>query len=230
MNAQPVDLTPAQIARMVDLSAVRADSTENEVRLLAHMARQYHCACASALPCYTPLLVSLLCSQMETRVGGNVGFPSGGSTTPIKVAQARAFLDMGCGELDMVMAIGMLRSGLDAYVRDDIRAVIEVAEGVPVKVILECHYLTDDEIRRACVACAEAGASFIKTSTGWTPTGATLENVALIKSCVGDAISIKAAGGIRSLDTIREMYQLGARRFGIGLRSAPLMLGTDWAE
>jgi deoxyribose-phosphate aldolase len=224
MDLQNAVLTRGQIARMVDLSAVRTDSTEHEVQLLARMARQYACACASALPCFTPLLVSLLCSQMETRVGGNVGFPAGGATTATKVAEARAFVDMGCGELDTVMNVGMLRSGHDAYVLEDIRAVIEAANGVPVKVILECYYLTDDQIRRACELCIEAGAAFVKTSTGWAPTGATLENVALIKSCVGDRIGIKAAGGIRSLETIRDMYRLGARRFGIGLRSAALIL------
>jgi deoxyribose-phosphate aldolase len=217
-------LSQEQIARMVDLSAVRADSSEAEVRTLARMARAYGCACASALPCFTPLLVELLCSQMDTRVGGNVGFPSGGSTTVVKVAEAREFVNAGCGELDMVLAIGKLRSGRDAYVLDDMLAVVEAADGVPVKVILECHYLSQDQIRRACAMAVEAGAAFVKTSTGWAPTGATLENIALIKSCVGDSVGIKAAGGIRSLETIREMYQLGARRFGIGLRSAALIL------
>ena len=91
---------------------------------------------------------------------------------------------------------------------------------MPVKVILECHYLSDDEIRRACELCIEAGAAFVKTSTGWAPTGATLENIALIKSCVGDAIVIKASGGIRGFETLKGMYRRGARRFGIGLRTA----------
>jgi deoxyribose-phosphate aldolase len=98
--------------------------------------------------------------------------------------------------------------------------VVGVAGDAPVKVILECHYLSDDQIRAGCELCIQAGASFVKTSTGWAPTGATLENLALIKSCVGDAIAIKAAGGIRSLDMVMEMYRLGARRFGIGLSSA----------
>ena len=219
MVTSGTDLTTAQIARMVDLSAVRANSTEDEVRAVAQMARAYRCACASTLPAFTPLLVELLCSQMETRVGGNVGFPAGGTTTAMKAAEASAFINAGCGELDMVIAIGMLLSGRDAYVLDDMRAVVEAADGVPVKVILECHYLSDDQIRRACAMAIEAGASFVKTSTGWTPTGATLENIALIKSCVGDAVAIKAAGGIRSLETIRQMYDLG--RGGSGLACGP---------
>jgi deoxyribose-phosphate aldolase len=97
---------------------------------------------------------------------------------------------------------------------------VDVAGQTPVKVILECHYLSDDQIRAGCELCIQAGAAFVKTSTGWAPTGATLENVALIKACVGDRIAIKAAGGIRSLKTVTDMYRLGARRFGIGLSSA----------
>jgi len=128
---------------------------------------------------------------------------------------------MGCDELDMVINLGLLRSGQYQRVLDDIRGVVEVANGVPVKVILECHYLTDAEIRKGCELCIQAGAAFVKTGTGWAPTGATLENVALIKACVGDAIGIKASGGIRGLETLTEMYRRGARRFGIGLRSAP---------
>ena len=225
MADEGVVLTVQEIARMVDLSAVRADSDEHEVRTLAQMAAQYGCACASTLPSHTPLLVELLSAEPAVRIGGNVGFPAGGTTTAMKALEARELLRMGCGELDMVINIGMLRSGHDAYVLDDIRAIVDAAAGAPVKAILECHYLSEDQIRRACELCIEAGAAFVKTGTGWAPTGATLENIVLIKSCVGDAIGIKAAGGIRSLETIRAMYRLGARRFGIGLRSAPLILG-----
>jgi deoxyribose-phosphate aldolase len=96
---------------------------------------------------------------------------------------------------------------------------------VVVKVILECHYLSENQIRKGCELCIEAGASFVKTSTGWAPTGATLKNVAQIKSCVGEALAIKAAGGIRDLDTVMEMYRLGVRRFGIGLSSAIRIFG-----
>ncbi len=218
-------LTAKEIARLVDLSAVRADSDEEEVQALAEMARRYTCAGASTLPSLTPLLVELLAGEPSVRIGGNVGFPSGGTTTMVKVAEARELVRMGCGEIDMVINIGMLRSGRYAYVLDDIRAIVEAAGPLPVKAILECHYLSEDEIRRACESCIKAGAAFVKTSTGWAPTGATLENIALIKSCVGDDIGIKAAGGIRSHHTIRAMYELGARRFGLGLRSAPLILG-----
>jgi deoxyribose-phosphate aldolase len=215
-----MQFTLPQVARMIDLSAVRADTTETEVRALADMAREYQCICATTLPAYTPLLKQLLADAPQVRVSGNVSFPSGAATRGIKIAEAKELLQMGCDELDMVINVGLLRSGRDQAVLDDIQGVVESAGDVPVKVILECHYLSDDEIRRACLLCIEAGAAFVKTGTGWTPTGATLENISLIKSCVGDAIGIKASGGIRRLETLQEMYRRGARRFGLGVRTA----------
>jgi deoxyribose-phosphate aldolase len=215
-----MDFTQQQVARMIDLSAVRADTTEAEVRATVDMAIKYQCICVTTLPCYTALVRELLAGQPGIRVSGNVAFPSGGATTATKVAEAQELLHLGCDELDMVINLGWLRSGRYQHVLDDVRAVVEVAGRVPVKVILECHYLSDDEIRRGCALCVEAGAAFVKTGMGWAPTGATLENVALIKACVGDAVGIKAAGGIRDLETLKEMYRLGARRFGLGVRTA----------
>ena len=214
-------LTIEEIAGMTDLSAVRADTDEAEVRALADAAKRYRCFCATTLPAFTPLLKEMLADAPDIRVSGNVSFPSGAATSAMKVAEAKELLQMGCDELDMVINLGLLRSGQYQRALDDIRGVVEVANGAPVKVILECHYLTDDEIRRGCELCIQAGAAFVKTGTGWAPTGATLENIALIKACVGDSIGIKASGGIRGLETLTEMYRRGARRFGIGLRSAP---------
>jgi len=225
-------LTIQDFAGMIDLSAVRADTDEAEVRALAEVARKYRCICVTTLPCYTPLIKELLADEPDIRISGNVSFPSGGGTSPMKVAEAKELLQMGCDELDMVINIGFLRSGQYQCVLDDIRGVVEVAGRAPVKVILECHYLTKDEIRKGCELCIQAGAAFVKTGTGWAPTGATLENIALIKSCVGDTIEIKASGGIRGLETLVEMYRRGARRFGIGLRSAPRIFEkcTSWPD
>jgi deoxyribose-phosphate aldolase len=215
-----MQLTIQNLASMIDLTAVRADSDEAEVRALADTAKKYRPICVCTLPGHTPLLRDLLADELGVHIVGAVGFPSGGNTLATKVAEARELLGMGCSELDMVINVGLLRSGSYQRVLDDIQGVVDVAGHAPVKVILECHYLSHDQIRVGCELCIQAGASFVKTSTGWAPTGATLENVALIKSCVGDAIAIKAAGGIRDLDTVMEMYRLGARRFGIGLNSA----------
>ena len=212
--------TVQELARMTDLTAVRADSDEAEVRALAETAKKYQPICVCTLPGHTPLLQALLADEPRIGIVGAVGFPSGGNTTATKVTEAKELLEMGCSELDMVINIGLLRSGVYQRVLEDMRGVVEAAGDAAVKVILECHYLSENQIRKGCELCIEAGASFVKTSTGWAPTGATLENVTLIKSCVGDAIAIKAAGGIRSLDTVMEMYRLGVRRFGIGLSSA----------
>ena len=212
-------LTVKQLARMLDLSAVRADVDLAEVRRLAEAARQYRCVAAFVLPCHLPALKTLLADAPDVGVGGVVGFPSGAHTTAIKVAEAREQLTAGAGELDMVLNVGMLRSGRDAYVANDIRAVVEAAGAVPVKVILEAHHLNDSEIVRGSQLAVRSGAAFVKTGTGWAPTGATLHNVRLIKSAVGDAAQVKAAGGVRDLKTVVELMRSGATRFGVGLTS-----------
>jgi len=210
-------LTSHDIARMIELSAVQAAHTESDIRDLVMHARKYQCAVVYTLPCWVPFVRDLLEGEPDIIVGGAVGFPSGGVTTNTKVAEAQELVTMGCGELDVVINIGQLLSGNHAAVRDDLRAVIETAGGRPVKVILECHYLSDDEIRTACDLCIEAEAQYVKTGTGWAQTGATLENIALIKAHVGDAIAIKASGGVRGLESMIEMYRRGATRFGVRL-------------
>jgi deoxyribose-phosphate aldolase len=217
-------LTVPDIARMMDFSAVQAESSEEDVRDLARWAKECQCAAAFALPSQTPLVAELLADEPAIAIGGVVGFPSGGTTAESKAREAEELLRMGCGELDMVINVGMLRSRRNDRVEDDIRRVVDAAKGAPVKVILECHHLSDDEIRTGCELSVKAGAAWVKTGTGWAPTGATLENVALIRSCVGDAVGIKAAGGVRGLETLVEMYRRGARRFGVGTGSAVKIL------
>jgi deoxyribose-phosphate aldolase len=231
-------LTAEKLARMIDLSAVRTDVDAAEVRQLAETALRYRCACAFVLPCYLPELKDLLAGSPEVGVGGVIGFPSGGPSTATKVAEARQQAAQGANELDMVINVGMLRSGRDRYVENDIRAVVEAADGIPVKVILEAHYLSDEQIVQGSRLAVRAGAAFVKTGTGWAPTGATLHNVQLIKSAVGDRAKVKAAGGVRELSTVVEMVRLGVARFGVGLASAAKLLdecaamsgGIDLAE
>lgn len=217
-------LTVRDLAQMIDLSAVHTEHNEADVRRLVAYARQYDCIAVYTLPDFVPLARELLADAPHIAVGGAVGFPSGGVTTATKVAEAKELVTLGCRELDMVINVGMLRSGHHQRVHDDIRAVVAAGGGLPVKVILECHYLSDDEIRRGCELAMAAGAAFMKTGTGWAPTGATLENVALIRSVVGGRMKIKAAGGVRGLETMKEMYRRGATRFGIGMSSAVRIL------
>jgi deoxyribose-phosphate aldolase len=217
-------LTVQQLARMMDLSAVRAEVDLPEVRRLAEAARKYNCVCAFVLPCYFSELKALLADAPGVGLGGAVGFPSGAHSTAIKVAEAREQLAAGAVELDMVINVGMLRSGRDSFVEEDIRAVANAAGAVPLKVILEAHYLTDDEIVRGSRLAVRAGAAFVKTGTGWAPTGATLHNVRLIKSAVGESARVKAAGGVRDLKTVVEMIRLGVSRFGVGLATGTKIL------
>ena len=217
-------LDAKQLARMMDLSAVRTDVPIDEIRRLAEACRRYGCICAFVMPCYMAELKEALADAPETGLGGVVGFPSGAQSTTIKVAEAREHLALGASELDMVINVGRLQSGQDREVYDDIRAVAETAGSTPLKVILEAHYLTDEQIVRGCRLAVEAGAAFVKTGTGWAPTGATLRNVELMKSAVGDAALVKAAGGVRDLDTVVKMIRLGVSRFGVGLNSGTAIL------
>ena len=211
-----MQLTVHDIARMTELSAVRADVDLAEVHQLAEESKKYNCVIAYVLPCYLRPLKAWLEDAPEVGPSAAVGFPSGAHTSEIKAAEARQLVQLGSAELDMVANVGMLRSGRYDYVEDDIRGVVDAAEGTPVKVILECHYLSDDEIFRGSQIAVRAGAAFVKTGSGWTPTGATLDNVTLIKSVVGDDAQVKASGGVRDLETLVEMYRRGATRFGIG--------------
>ncbi len=212
-------LDAGHLGRMLDVSAVRTDVELEEVRQLAETCRQLGCICAFVMPCYMAALKELLAGTPEVKLGGVIGFPSGAVTTATKREEVRQQRELGASELDCVINVGMLRSGCDAYVEDDLGGVVEAAGGIPVKVILEAHYLTDEEIRRGSRIAVGAGAAFVKTGTGWAPTGATLHNVRLIKSVVGDAAGVKAAGGVRDLQTIVDMIRLGVNRFGIGLKS-----------
>lgn len=217
-------LTVRDLARMLDLSAVRTDVDLAELRELADEARRWSCVCAFPMPCYVPRLKEWLADAPEVGVGGVVGFPSGAHLTETKAAEARLLREQGVDELDMVMNVGLLRSGRLDAVEADIRAVVEAGAPLPVKVILETHHLDDREIRTASEVCVRAGAAFVKTGTGWAPTGATAHNVRLIRETVGEAIGVKAAGGVRDLETLAALHRAGATRFGVGLRSGGAIL------
>jgi deoxyribose-phosphate aldolase len=218
--------SPHNIARMIDISAVRADSVDATIEEVVRRATKYDCYLVTILPSQTMRAKKLLEGCEFPKIGGNVGFPSGGQTTHVKVVETRELIRMGVDEIDMVIDIAAHLSGRYKDVLNDMRAVIEAAEGKPVKTILECNYLNDDQIRVGCDLAIEAGATFVKTGTGWAPSGATLENVTLIKQHVGNRIKIKASGGIRNIETLIEMCRRGATRFGISLASASKILDS----
>ena len=219
-----MELSPQEIARMIDLSCVQASSTLDEIREAVETAKEFNCICVFALPAHTPMLVDLLKDEPDILVGGVVGFPDGGATTEGKVREAAELVTMGVNELDMVINIAWLKAGEFEAVKNDIREVIKAGGGLPVKVILECHHLSDEEIVTACRLCVDAGATFVKTGTGWAPTGATLENVRLMAEAVDGSCAVKAAGGVRDLETLLKMHELGATRFGVGARTATAIL------
>lgn len=218
MNRNFSDLT--KIGRVIDVSTVRADNSSADVERLIDIVKTYNCVCASPMPHVTRYVAEQLVDYPETVVTGVISFPSGAETTNIKVHMAKEMIEAGCRELDMVINIGALKSGCFDYVRDDIRAVVDAADGVPVKTILEICYLTDDEIVRGSLLAVEAGAAFVKTGTGWGPKPTTVDTVRLIRSAIGDSAKIKAAGGIRSLDAVLELLEAGCDRFGVGISSA----------
>jgi len=215
-----VELKSEEIARLIDVSTVRTSHGEADIRQLVTYAKEYRFISVHALPCWVSLLSDLLASDADIYVGAPVGFPSGAHKTMTKLTEAEQLLADGVQEMDLMMNVGMLRSGRLNYVEDEIKAVVQIAGDVEVKVILEVHCLSDDEIKKACELCIKAGAAFVKTSTGWMPTGATLETVSLISNFVGNAIKIKAAGGIRDLDTLAKMVALGVARFGINVQAS----------
>ena len=212
-------LTAKDIAKMIDLSCVRTTSSKSDIKEMVAAARKYGFGQVSVLQCFIPYARQLLVDAPHIHLIGNVSFPSGSDSTTLKVFQAQEMLAAGCDEIDMVMNIGMLRSGGLQEVEHDVRAVVETARPLPVKVIIEIMYLTRAELEQACNICLRTGAAFVKTGSGWADRGTTLEDVCLIKSMVGERIQIKASGGIRDLEGLLAMYQAGARRFGINLKS-----------
>lgn len=208
------------LPRMIDISAVRTDVTLEEVYNVIKAAKLYRFICVFAMPSYTPLLIEELKDEPDIKVGGVVGFPSGADTTSVKVAQAKELLAMGCDEIDMVINVGKLLSGDYDYVKEDIKAIVDIAGDKPVKAILEISYLTDEQIAKGSVLAVDAGVTYVKTGTGWGTKPTTAETIKVIKKAIGNRALIKAAGGARTLESVLEMKAEGCARFGIGLSSA----------
>ncbi len=217
-------ITPDGLAGMIDLSAVRAQHGEKEIRELVRLARVHRFFAVHVLPCWVPFLSNILSEDDNIIIGSPVGFPSGGHHPSTKAFEAGRLVKDGVQEMDMVINIGKLRSGKFREVEDDIRGVVNAAGEIPVKVILEVPYLTNSEIETGCTCAMAAGADFVKTSTGWVSDGSSLDTIRTITSFVGNRIKVKAAGGIRDLDTLLKMIRLGVTRFGINLEASIAIL------
>ncbi len=207
-------ITYEQLAKTIDHSLLRPELTDEDIIAGCELAKRYNVASVCVKPCHVELAARLL-RGTDVAVGTVIGFPFGANTTPTKVFEAREALTGGATELDMVINIGALRSGRAADVRDDIRAVVEAAQGKAlVKVILENAYLSDEQKVLACRLAEEAGADFVKTSTGFAPSGATIADLKLMRASVGPRVQVKAAGGVRTLDALLEVIDAGCTRSG----------------
>ncbi|WP_088548598.1 deoxyribose-phosphate aldolase [Paenibacillus aquistagni] len=202
------------IAGMIDHTLLRADATQEEITKLTAEAKQY----GFASVCVNPAWVSYSKEQLsgtDVKVCTVIGFPLGASTSAVKAYETQDAIANGAAEVDMVINVGELKAGNDALVQQDIEAVVKAASGKAiVKVIIETCLLTDDEKVRACKLAVQAGADFVKTSTGFSKGGATKEDVALMKNTVGEQAEVKASGGVRSLEDVKLMIEAGATRIG----------------
>lgn len=201
------------VAKTIDHSLLRPELTLDAVREGCALAAEYHVASVCVRPADVALAAELL-ADSDVLVGTVVGFPHGSSTTAVKVLETEEAIRDGADEIDMVINIGWLLSGLYDQVEEEIRRVVEAAQGRDVKVILENAYLDDDQKREACRRVEAAGAHYVKTSTGFAPSGATLEDVRLMKESVSPSVKVKSAGGVRTLDVLFEYLDAGISRTG----------------
>ena len=207
--------TPANLAAVLDHTLLKPEATRDQVLALCHEAAEHRFGCAMVNPTWVPLATSVLAGT-GIPVGVVIGFPLGASLSTTKRDEAREMVKMGARELDMVLNIGMLKSGLYDQAEADIRSVGEVghAAGAVVKVILETCLLSMPEKLRAAEIVIHAGADYLKTSTGFSTGGATAADVALLRGIAGDSCGVKASGGIRTLSDARTMLEAGASRIG----------------
>ncbi len=199
------------IAGLIDHTLLKPDATGDDVRILCSEASQYGFCSVCVNPLWVPLCNEIL-AESKPLVCSVVGFPLG--ATPLAAAEAQWVVSRGAGEVDMVLPVGFLKQGNTRGVLEAVRDVVEAVHGVPVKVILETCLLSDDEKVTACLISMDAGAAFVKTSTGFSSGGATLHDVALMRQTVGNSMGVKASGGIRNFEQALAMVEAGASRIG----------------
>ena len=202
-----------ELNRMIDHTLLKANATRAQIEKLCDEALEYNFASVCVNTCWVPLAHEKLAGS-EVNTCCVVGFPLGAMLTEAKAAETRLAVEAGADEVDMVINIGWLLDGEYDAVRDDIAAVVKAADGKCVKVIIEACLLTDEQKVKACELSVEAGATFVKTSTGFSTGGAIVADVALMRKTVGDRCLVKAAGGIHTADEARAMVEAGADRLG----------------
>lgn len=211
----------AELAARIDHTILKADATRDAVAKIVDEALRYRCASVCVNGKHVPFVAARLAGS-PVLTCAVVGFPLGAMDSRAKAQETAGVVAAGAREVDMVLDVGALKDRDDARVRDDIAAVVAAAGGVPVKVILETCLLTNDEKVRACEASVAAGAAFVKTSTGFSTGGATLDDVRLMRASVGTRCKVKASGGIRDLAAALAMIEAGADRLGLSATVAVL--------
>ncbi|MCO4782782.1 MAG: deoxyribose-phosphate aldolase [Candidatus Cloacimonetes bacterium] len=214
-----------ELARYIDHTFLKPEATKKEIEKLCAEAKQYQFASVCVNPYYVSLCAELL-RDSSVKVCTVIGFPLGATTTGTKCFEAAEAIRNGAGEIDMVLNISALKSKDYDFVREDVRAVVEACNGTLVKVILETALLTREEIIIASRLCKEANAHFVKTSTGFSKGGATIEHVKLMRTVVGPDMGVKASGGVRNSKDAKAMIEAGANRLGVSA-SIAIVTGQD---
>lgn len=228
-----MNYTYLDLAKMIDHSLLNPTMAMNDLVQGIELAKQFDCASVCIMP-YALAMCSEMLAGTTVKPSTTIGFPHGGHTTAAKVFEADQALKDGGQELDMVVNVSKVLSGDWSYVEADIRAVCDVthAAGQKLKVIFENAYLNDDQKIRLCEICGEIGVDWVKTSTGYAPTGATLEDLALMRKHSPAHVQVKAAGGVRDLETLLKVRELGVSRCGASktaemLNAARVSLGME---
>jgi len=206
-------VTRGQVARLIDHTQLRAYATEVDIRELCDEALEHQFRAVSINPVWAAYCAKRLAGS-NIVVNACIGFPLGASTAHVKVEEAKDAARNGANEIDMVINVGALKSGYGSFVEKEIAAIARAVKGLPLKVILETCYLTRDEKIAVCQMAGRAGAAYVKTSTGFGPAGATVDDVQLMRQVVGEHLGIKAAGGIRTYDDLLAMIEAGATCIG----------------
>lgn len=199
--------------KMIDHTVLKADTPLETVKRICDEAMEYGFASVCINPCHVAYCADYL-KDSDVNVCTVIGFPLGANTSAVKAFETKDAIANGADEIDMVMNIGALKDKNYDLVRDDVKAVVEAANGTLVKVILETCLLTEDEIKKACELCVEAKADYVKTSTGFSTRGATIEDVRIMKEAVHGKAKVKAAGGVRTPEDMVKIVVAGADRIG----------------
>ena len=203
-----------RLLRMIDHTLLKQTATRSDIKKLCDEAREYGFYSVCVQPVYVSACCEFLKNSPSIKIACVVGFPMGENKTETKVYETKRAIADGADEIDMVACISTIKNGNYAYVRREIKQIVKAAKGSPVKVILETSLLTRDEMVRAALCARDAGAAFVKTSTGYFGEGARAEDVKLLKQTVDGKCSVKASGGIRTAEKFREMVEAGADRIG----------------